>query len=125
MLQNVSIDTIFYIIMSTNLNNQCPNCNHWFTKQKLFRHHIRACRRAIKPETSPGIATSSCNPLLSIANKSSGKPSSTFSMDLDYASSDIDPRNDVFDNADNSLEDADVPNPSYPSFQPSKKKESQ
>jgi hypothetical protein len=34
--------------MSTNLYKQCPNCNRWFTKQQTFRHHIRACRRAMR-----------------------------------------------------------------------------
>ena len=109
--------------MKTNLNQQCPNCNRCFTKQKSFRLHIRACRRATEADTSPGIiSTPSRNPLLSLGHPSSGIPSSTFSPDMHCASSDIDPSNDVFDNADNSLDDADVSNPSYPSFQHSEKK---
>jgi hypothetical protein len=33
-----------------NSTKQCPNCNHWFTQQKSFRHLIRHCKRNIAAE---------------------------------------------------------------------------
>ena len=56
--------------MASNSNFPCPNCHRWFTNQKSFWHHIRACHRAIETKTSAGIATIAANPLLSIANTS-------------------------------------------------------
>ncbi len=52
--------------MSTQLNKQCPNCKCWFTRQKLFKHHIRHCRRANCVETFNDIGSTAANPLLSI-----------------------------------------------------------
>ncbi len=42
-----SLSNIVYYIqtMSTQSSKQCPNCKRWFTTQKLFKHHIRHCRR--------------------------------------------------------------------------------
>ncbi len=47
---------------------------------------------------SSGIATTSANHLLSIANTSLSKSSSTFKFDRDDGSSEIDVHNEVFDN---------------------------
>ena len=76
----------------------------------------------MEPETSTGIATSSGNPLLSIADTSLAQCLSTNYTDLDYASSHIEPCDDVFDNADNSSDDADVHDASFMSFKPSQTK---
>jgi hypothetical protein len=108
--------------MSTNLYKQCPNCNHWFTKQQTFRHHIRACRRAMGTKTSSGIATTSANPLLSIANTLLSKSSSTFKFVRDDGSSEIDVHTEVFDNNVTQFKDSETPNESFHVFQPSQRK---
>ena len=120
--QNWSFDTDSNKIMSTNLYKQCPNCNRWFTKQQTFRHHIRACRRAMETKTSSGIATTSANHLLSIANTSLSKSSSTFKFDCDDGSSEIDVHTEVFDNNVTQFEDSETPNESFHVFQPSQRK---
>jgi hypothetical protein len=51
--------------MSTQLNRQCPNCEHWVTTQKSFKHHIRHCRRTKCEETLNDIGISADKPLLS------------------------------------------------------------
>jgi hypothetical protein len=95
--------------MTTKAIKICPYCNRCFTKQKSFRLHIRACRRSTEPETSSGISSSlSANPLLSIADTSLAQRLSSNNTDFDNATSQIEPSDDVFDNADNCSEDADV-----------------
>ena len=62
-----SLSNIVYDIqtMSTQSNKQCPNCKHWFTTQKSFKHHIRHCRRTNCAETLNDMCISTANPLLS------------------------------------------------------------
>jgi hypothetical protein len=50
--------------MSIQLSKQCPNCKHWFTTQKSFRHQIRYCRRTNCEETLNNLGISAANPLL-------------------------------------------------------------
>ena len=50
---------------SIQLSKQCPNCKHWFTTQKSFKHHIRHCRRTNCDETLNDLGISAANPLLS------------------------------------------------------------
>jgi hypothetical protein len=52
----------------------------------------------METKTSSGIATTYANPLLSIANTSLSKSSSTFEFICDDGSSEIDVHNEVFDN---------------------------
>ncbi len=68
--------------MTTKSNTQCPNCYRWFTKQKSFRHHIRACRRAINGNTSSVIGNILPNPLLSVSNSSTPGQLSTYALDV-------------------------------------------
>jgi hypothetical protein len=51
--------------MSIQLNKQCPNCKHWFTTQKSFKHHIRHCRRTNCEEMLKDLGITAANPLLS------------------------------------------------------------
>ncbi len=51
--------------MSIQLSKQCPNCKHWFTTQKSFKHHIRHCRRTNCEHTLNDLGVSAANPLLS------------------------------------------------------------
>ncbi len=51
--------------MSIQSSKQCPNCKHWFTTQKSFKHHIRHCRRSNCEETLNDLSISAPNPLLS------------------------------------------------------------
>ena len=51
--------------MSIQSSKQCPNCKHWFTTQKSFKHHIRHCRRTNCEERLNDIGISAVNPLLS------------------------------------------------------------
>jgi hypothetical protein len=51
--------------MSIQSSKQCPNCKRWFTTQRLFKHHIRHCRRTICEETLNNLGISAANPLLS------------------------------------------------------------
>ncbi len=83
---------------------------------------LQDCRRSTDPETSTGIASLSANPLLSIADRSLEQCISSNDTDFDYASSHIELSNDVFDNADNNSEDADVNEISFMSFKPSQTK---
>ncbi len=76
----------------------------------------------MKTKTSSGIATTSANPLLSIANTSSSKSSSTFEFVCDYGSSEIDVHDEVFDNDVTQFEDSETPNESGHVFQPSQRK---
>jgi hypothetical protein len=85
---------IFYWKMSTKLNTQCPNCHHWFTNQKSFRHHIRACRRAINGNTASEIGTILANPLLSVGNTSISGQLSTSASDAN----DLQPLEELQDN---------------------------
>ena len=85
---------------------------------KSCYNHIRACRRSTDPETSTGISTLSANPLLSIADTSLAQCLSSNHKDFDNATSPIEPSDDVFDNTDNSSEDADVNETSAMSFRP-------
>ena len=95
--------------MPTKAIKICPFCNICFTKQRSFCLHIRACRRSTEPETSTGISSLSANPLLSIADTSLAQRLSSNNTDFDNDTSQIEPSDDVFDNADNSSDDADVP----------------
>ena len=109
--------------MTSNAIKLCPYCNRCFTKHRSFRLHIRACRRSTEPETSSGISLSlSANPLLSIADTSLAQRLSSNNTDFDHATSQIDPSDDVFYNADNCSKDADVDERSAPSFIPSQTK---
>jgi hypothetical protein len=108
--------------MTTEVIKICPCCNRCFTKQKSFCLHIRAYRRSTDPETLTGIASLSANPLLSIADRSLAQRVSSNDTDFDYASSHIELSDDVFDNADNNSEDADVNETSFMSFKPSQTK---
>ena len=67
--------------MATKLNTQCPNCHRWFTNQKSFRHHIRACRRAINANTALASSTILANPLLSVRKTSMSGQLSTFASE--------------------------------------------
>ncbi len=96
--------------MVSNSNFPCPNCHRWFTNQKSFRHHIRACRRTIETKTSAGIATIAANPLLSIANMSITQPSFTLQSDVDDHQSQKEVQNDNLDYIYSPSEDADGPN---------------
>jgi hypothetical protein len=62
-----SLSNIVYDIqtMSTQLSKQCPNCKHWFTTQKSFKHHIMHCRRTNCEEMLDDLGISAANPLLS------------------------------------------------------------
>ncbi len=62
-----SLSNIVYGIqtMSTQSNNQCPNCKHWFPTQKSFKHHIRHYRRTNCEEKLNDLGISAANPLLS------------------------------------------------------------
>jgi hypothetical protein len=51
--------------MSTQSNKQCPNCKHWFTTQKSFKHHIKHCRRTNREERLNDIGVSAACHLLS------------------------------------------------------------
>jgi hypothetical protein len=51
--------------MSIQLSKQCPNCKRWFTTQKLFKHHVRHCRRTNCEETLNNLGISAANLLLS------------------------------------------------------------
>ncbi len=51
--------------MSMHSSKQCPNCKHWFTTQKLFKHHIRHCRKTKCEHTLNNVGISAANPLLS------------------------------------------------------------
>jgi hypothetical protein len=51
--------------VSTQSNKQCPNCKHWCTIQKSFKHHIRHCRKSNCEEMFNDIGSSAANPLLS------------------------------------------------------------
>ncbi len=51
--------------MSIQSSKQCPNCKCWFTTQKLFKYHIRHCRRTNCDETLNDLGISAANPLLS------------------------------------------------------------
>ncbi len=66
----------------------------------------------METKTSSGIATTSANHLLSIANTSLSKSSSTFKFDCDDGSSEIDVHNEVFDNNVTQFEDSETPNES-------------
>ena len=68
--------------MTTKLNTQCPNCYRWFTNQKSFRHHIRACRRAIYGITTSVIRNNLPHPLLSVSNSSSSGQLSYHALDV-------------------------------------------
>ncbi len=50
--------------MSTQSSKQCPNCKHWFTTQKSFKHHIRHCRRTNCEHMPNDLGISAANPLL-------------------------------------------------------------
>jgi hypothetical protein len=76
----------------------------------------------METETSSGIATTSANPLLSIANKPLSKSSSTFEFVRDDGSSEIDVHTEVFDNDVTQFEDSETPNESFHVFQPSQRK---
>jgi hypothetical protein len=56
--------------MLTQPNKQCPNCKHWFTRRKSFKHHIRHCRRTNCEESFNDIGSSAAAayPLLSNFN---------------------------------------------------------
>jgi hypothetical protein len=117
--------------MASNSNFPCPNCHRWFTNQKSFWHHIRACRRAIETKTSAGIATIAANPLLSIANTSITQPSFTLQSDVDDHQSQKEVQNNNLDYVYSPSEDADGPNqdedgPNHPfqecAFQPLQRK---
>jgi hypothetical protein len=51
--------------VSIQSSKQCPNCKHWFTIQKSFKHHIRHCGRTNCEETLNALGISAANPLLS------------------------------------------------------------
>ncbi len=51
--------------MSIQLSKQCPNCKHWFTTQKSFKHHIRHCRRTNCEKTLNNLGITAAYPLLS------------------------------------------------------------
>jgi hypothetical protein len=51
--------------MSTQSSTQCPNCKHWFTAQKSFKHNIRHCRRTNCEETLNNLGIFAANPMLS------------------------------------------------------------
>ncbi len=76
----------------------------------------------METKTSSGIATTSANPLLSIANTSLSKSLSTFEFVRDDGSSEIDVHNEVFDNDVTQFEDSETPNESCHVFQPSQRK---
>jgi hypothetical protein len=76
----------------------------------------------METKTSSGIATTSANPLLSIANTSLSKSSSTFEFVRDDGSSEIDVHNEVFDNDVTQFKDSKTPNESCHIFQPSQRK---
>ena len=60
----------------------------------------------METETSSGIATTSANPLSSIANMSLSKSSPTFKFVCDDGSSEIDVHTEVFDNDVTQFEDS-------------------
>ncbi len=62
-----SLSNIVYDIqtISTQSNKQCHNCLGWFTTQKLFKHHIRHCRRTNCEEMLNDMVISAAKPLLS------------------------------------------------------------
>ncbi len=76
----------------------------------------------METKTSSGIATTSANPLLSIANTSLSKSSSTFKFVRDDGSFEIDVHNEVFDNDVTQFKDSETPNKSCHVFQPSQRK---
>ena len=83
--------------MTTKLNTQCPNCQRWFTTQKSFKHHIRACRRAINGDTTSVIGNILPNPLLSASNSSISRQLSNHALDVNVHKSIEEADNNNFD----------------------------
>ena len=83
--------------MTTKLNTQCPNCQRWFTTQKSFKHHIRACRRAINGDTTSVIGNILPNPLLSASNSSISRQLSNHALDVNIHKSIEEVEDNYFD----------------------------
>ena len=90
--------------MTTKLNTQRPNCYRWFTNQKSFRHHIRACRQAIYGNTTSVIRNILPHPLLSVSNSSSSGQLSNHALDVNNHKSIEEVEDNYFDVVHNDSE---------------------
>ena len=90
--------------MTTQLNTQCSNCYWWFTNQKPFRHHIRACRRAIIGNTTSVIGNILPHPLLSVLNSSPSGQLSNHALDVNDHKSIEEVEDNYFDVVHNDAE---------------------